>query len=79
MRNANFSTARYWFLVSAAVSARGLFGWELFQKTGERLVFDAHDILATIAGIGTATVLFCLVTPRSAGINEMSEQNGTVN
>lgn len=77
-RNANFSATKYWFLLCAAVSALGLFGWELFQKTSERLVFDAHDILATLVGTGTATVLFYTVTPRSVNSNELNGQNGAV-
>ncbi|WP_373476815.1 hypothetical protein [Sphingorhabdus sp.] len=77
-RNANFAAARYWFFVCATVSALGLFGWELFQRTSERLVFDAHDILATLVGTGTATVIFYMVTPRNANNNELNGQNGAV-
>lgn len=66
-RNANFAVARYWFFVCAAVSALGLLSWELFQKTSKRLVFDVHDMLATLVGIATAILLFYLVTPRGAG------------
>ena len=71
-RNANFSATRYWFRLCAAVSALGLFGWELFQKTSERLVFDTHDILATLVGTSAATVLFYIVTPRNANRDELT-------
>ncbi len=77
-RNANFAAVRCWFFVCATVSALGLFSWELIQRTSERLVFDAHDILATLVGTSTATVLFYIVTPRNANNNELNGQNGSV-
>ena len=66
-RDAGFRSARYWFFVCAAISGVGLIGWELVQRTSQRLVFDLHDVLATLAGIGTATVLFHRIAPRASG------------
>jgi len=39
--------------------------WELVQKTSERFVFDPDDLVATLAGIGTASLLFYIITPRT--------------
>ncbi len=47
-RNAELSAIRYRFFIFAAVSGIGLIGWELFQETSKRLVFDPHDLFATL-------------------------------
>ena len=47
-RNAELSAIRYRFFIFAAVSGIGLIGWELFQETSKRLVFDPYDLFATL-------------------------------
>lgn len=49
------------FRISAAVSALGLMGWECVQMTSHALVFDWHDVLATLAGIAVSVVQFRIV------------------
>ncbi|MBY0392020.1 MAG: hypothetical protein K2Q27_02005 [Novosphingobium sp.] len=49
------------FRISAAVSALGLIGWECVQMTSHALVFDWHDVLATLAGIAVSVVQFRIV------------------
>lgn len=63
-RNAKFEAARGPYLICASVSAFGLLAWELFQKTSNRFVFDTHDIGATMVGIGMASLLFYVLTPK---------------
>ena len=64
LRNPDFRAARHRFFTVALISGLGLVGWELFQITSSRLVFDTHDLLATLAGIGTATLLFYTISPQ---------------
>ena len=64
-RDAGFASARRGFLVCAAISGVGLFGWELVQRTSQRFVFDGHDMLATLAGLGVAALVFYVITPRT--------------
>lgn len=45
------------FLLCLAVSGVGLIGWEFIQTSSNRLVFDPHDIAATVAGLGTASLI----------------------
>lgn len=61
-----YPAARRWFLISAAISGVGLLGWEFFQRTSDNLVFDPHDIAATLAGLLVSAAIFQLVTPRAA-------------
>lgn len=63
---ASFTSARRRFLLFAAISGIGQFDWELSQKTSGRLVFDPHDVAATIVGVGTAAILFYLIRPPSS-------------
>ena len=62
-RDGMLDTARRAYLLCAAVSGLGLLGWELFQKTSKRFVFDPHNIGATFVGIGMASLLFYVLTP----------------
>jgi hypothetical protein len=50
-------------LLMAAVSLLGLIGWELAQLSGG-LVFDVHDILATVGGVLTGYGLFVVAHRR---------------
>lgn len=61
-QGASYAAIRRCFVVVALVSAVGLVAWEFLQLTG-RLVFDAHDLGATIVGLGVGWLLFWLVTP----------------
>ena len=65
--SASFSLAARAFLICASISGLGLLGWELFQKTSRRFVFDPHDAGATLVGIGAASLLFYWLTPRPGG------------
>ena len=60
-----YRAARVRFLVSATISGIGLVVWEFVQSTGHKLVFDIHDILATLIGLCAAALLFQAVTPRA--------------
>lgn len=55
--------AHRFMLLVAAVSLIGLIGWEFAQLSG-RLVFDVHDILATVGGVLTGYVLFVVAHRR---------------
>ena len=49
-------------------SGIGLIAWELMQLTSSALVFDIHDIGATMVGLGLGWFLFAHLTPgASAG------------
>ncbi len=64
-RDASFATTLRALLVSASISGVGLISWELIQGTSNRLVFDPHDIGATLVGVATAAIMFYLLTPGS--------------
>lgn len=49
------------FRASAALSALGLIGWECVQMTSHALVFDWQDVVATLAGIAVAALLFAII------------------
>ncbi|MGZ8284149.1 MAG: hypothetical protein ACXW27_03260 [Allosphingosinicella sp.] len=63
-RDSTFEAARRAYFACASISGLGLMGWEVFQKTSNRLVFDPHDVGATLVGIGMASLLFYRLTPR---------------
>jgi hypothetical protein len=57
------SSATRPFLICASFSGLGLLAWEFFQRAGNRLVFDPHDIGATLVGLGVASLVYRLATP----------------
>jgi hypothetical protein len=63
--NADFASAKRPFILCASISGLGLLAWELFQKTSSRLVFDPHDVGATVVGIGVSIMLFYMLKPRA--------------
>lgn len=64
-RDAGSASLNRALLIAALISSAGLLCWELFQTMSHRLVFDPHDIGATLVGVGIAYILFHLLTPRS--------------
>ncbi|WP_155847429.1 hypothetical protein [Asticcacaulis sp. AC402] len=74
-RHTTVESMRNRFLACAALSGFGLIGWELFQRTSRRLVFDLHDMLATLIGIGTAALIFFIVTPKTTERNDIEGQD----
>lgn len=63
-KNASLRSIRNWFFASAFVSCAGLFGWEFIQRTGNRLVFDIYDLIATVFGSVLSLVIFAAITKR---------------
>jgi hypothetical protein len=61
--DAGFTSAKRPFLLCSSISGFGLLAWELFQKTSSRLVFDPHDVGATLVGLGAAGMLFYILRP----------------
>lgn len=45
-------------------SGVGLVAWEFIQQSSRNLVFDMHDIGASIVGLGVAFLLFAMSTLR---------------
>ena len=60
---ATYSAARRIFVVLTLFAGVGLVTWELVQLSSQTLVFDPHDIGATILGLGVGWLLFTLLTP----------------
>lgn len=65
-RDAAPASVRRCFALCALISCVGLIGWEFLQIRSGKLVFDWNDLVATVAGLAAAFVLFQVVTP-SAG------------
>ncbi|HQS70046.1 MAG: hypothetical protein B7Y36_17890 [Novosphingobium sp. 28-62-57] len=63
-KDARPAAARRAFRISAAISGTGLIAWELFQMSSKRLVFDPHDLGATLVGVGVAGVVFSAIKQR---------------
>jgi hypothetical protein len=55
--------AHRFMLLMAAVALLGLIGWEFAQRSG-RLVFDVHDIFATVGGVLTGYGFFVVAHRR---------------
>ena len=64
-REATDVSARRGFLRLTLVTGVGLIGWEFLQQGSRRLVFDAHDIGATLVGLLLGWLIFCCLAPRS--------------
>jgi hypothetical protein len=62
--SANYAAARRGFVVVTLVAGVGLIAWEFIQQSSHTLVFDPHDIGATVLGLGVGWFLFTLLTPR---------------
>ena len=60
---ASFVTTRRAFVVVLLDTGIGLIAWEFIQLTSRGLVFDPHDLAATVVGLGLAGILFTLITP----------------
>ena len=60
-----FVAARTRFLICTTLSGGGLVAWEFIQLTGDRLVFDFHDISATGIGLFVSGLLFFALTPKT--------------
>ena len=58
--------ARRRMVVLTLVAGIGLIAWEYMQRSSGSLVFDYHDIAATISGLAVAWLLFVLLTPRAS-------------
>ena len=65
---ATYQAARRRMAVLTLVAGIGLIAWEYMQQSSGSLVFDYHDIAATIFGLAVAWVLFVLLTPRASAI-----------
>jgi hypothetical protein len=57
--------ARRSFVILTLVAGVGLIAWEFLQQSSRSLLFDYHDIAATIFGLVVAWLLFFLLTPRA--------------
>ena len=63
-KDASLRSIRNWFFASVFVSCAGLFGWEFIQRTGDRLVFDTDDLIATLIGSVLSLGIFATITKK---------------
>jgi glycopeptide antibiotics resistance protein len=63
-QNASYADARRSFVVVMLAAGAGLIAWEFIQQSSRTLVYDTHDIGATILGLGLGYLLFTLTTPQ---------------
>jgi hypothetical protein len=63
--DASHAAARRSFVVAMLAAGVGLIAWEFIQQSSRTLVFDIHDIGATILGLGLGYFLFTLTTPKT--------------
>ena len=61
-RGADYASTKRVFLVAASISGIGLTAREFLQETSKRLIFDAHDLGATLVGLVAARMLFYVLT-----------------
>jgi glycopeptide antibiotics resistance protein len=52
------------FAIVSIIAGLGLIAWEILQQSSHALVFDLHDIGATLMGLGIGILLFVLLTPK---------------
>ena len=64
-RDAVLASTERRFLICASVSGFVLLAWEVLQTLSKQLVFDLHDLGATLVGLGAAVLIFYAVTPRA--------------
>jgi hypothetical protein len=62
---ASYEAARRSFVGATLVAGVGQVAWEFIQQSSRSLVYDIHDIGATIVGLGVGGLLFTLLTPKS--------------
>jgi hypothetical protein len=60
----SYPALRQRFVIVSLFTGLGLTAWELLQQSSHSLVFDLHDIGATIIGLGVGILLFILLTPK---------------
>lgn len=58
------STRRNRFLILTGITGIGLVAWEYMQRSSRTLVFDYHDIGATVAGLAVAWLIFVFLNTR---------------
>ena len=63
-QEASYQAARRVFILVSLAAGVALIGWEFVQQSSRALVYDVHDIGATLVGLGLGGLLFILVTPR---------------
>lgn len=61
--DATHQESRWFFIWLTIFSGFGLIVWEFMQSSSRSLVFDTHDIAATLIGLILARLLFYLLTP----------------
>ena len=66
-QGASHAAARRSFGVATLGTGVALIAWEFIQQSSRTLVYDIHDIGATILGLAGGWLLFTLVTPRAPG------------
>jgi hypothetical protein len=60
----SYSALRGRFAIVSIIAGLGLIAWEILQQSSHALVFDLHDIGATLMGLGIGILLFVLLTPK---------------
>lgn len=63
-KDASLRSIRNWFFASVFISCAGLFCWGFIQRTGDRLVFDIDDLIATVLGSFLSLVIFAAITKK---------------
>lgn len=61
-----YSETRRVFGALTLFSGACLIAWEFMQKSSGRLVFDVHDIGATVLGLCLGWMLFAVLTPKAS-------------
>lgn len=61
----SYTAARRIFVAVTIVAGVGLITWELIQLSSRNLVYDTHDIIATLVGLGIGSLFFILLTPKA--------------
>lgn len=62
--DSGFAAARHVWMRLMVAAGIVLIGWELIQQSSRALVFDPHDIGATVIGLALGHVLFLALAPR---------------